>query len=160
MNSEEVEELEIGGGMRAIPLSLGKSWNVETFEEGTLTTWVRGVGLDRFVLGSSSFIIGLARLTVEVSTSSRMDATSITSSEFVAIGVDLLAFGVDFLASRVDFLTSGVDFFRFPSFLTESFAWTLGVEAIWPFRVGSNDSRRVTSENGGLLRGQSNFTHM
>jgi hypothetical protein len=40
-------------------------------------------------------------LTVEVSTSSRMDATSITTSELVATGVD-------FLASRVDFLTSGV----------------------------------------------------
>jgi hypothetical protein len=38
MNSKEVEELEIGGGTRAIPLSLGKSSNVETFEEGTLTT--------------------------------------------------------------------------------------------------------------------------
>jgi hypothetical protein len=50
-----------------------------------------------------------------------MDATSITTSKFVAIGVDFLAFGVDFLASGVDFLTSGVDFFRFPPFLTESF---------------------------------------
>jgi hypothetical protein len=60
------------------------------------------VGLNRFAPGSSSFIIeGLARLTVEVSTSSRMDATSITTSELVATGVD-------FLASRVDFLTSGV----------------------------------------------------
>jgi hypothetical protein len=38
MNFEEVEELEIGGGTRAIPLSLGKTSNVETFEEGTLTT--------------------------------------------------------------------------------------------------------------------------
>jgi hypothetical protein len=160
MNSEEVEELEIGGGTRAIPLSLGKSWNVETFEEGTLTTWVRGVGRYRFAHGSSSFIIGLARLTVEVSTSSKMDATSITTSKFVAIGVDFLAFGVDFLASGVDFLTSGVDFFRFPPFLIESFTWTLGVEAIWPFRVGSNDSRRVTSEDGGFLRRQSKYHHI
>jgi hypothetical protein len=38
MNSEEVEELEIGSGTKAIPLSLDKSSNVETFEEGTLTT--------------------------------------------------------------------------------------------------------------------------
>jgi hypothetical protein len=74
------------------------------------------VGLNHFALGSSSFIIeGLARLTVEVSTSSRMDATSITTSEFVATGVD-------FLASGVDFLASGVDFFCFPPFLTKSFA--------------------------------------
>jgi hypothetical protein len=38
MNAEEVEELETGGGMRAIPLSLDKNSNVETFEEGTLIT--------------------------------------------------------------------------------------------------------------------------
>jgi hypothetical protein len=80
------------------------------------------VGRYRFAPGSSSFIIGLARLIVEVSTSSRMDTTSITTSEFVATRVDFLAFGVDFLASGVDFLTFGVDFFRFPPFLTKSFA--------------------------------------
>jgi hypothetical protein len=143
MNSEEVKELEIGSGTRAISLSLGKSWNVETFEEGTLTTWVRDVGQYHFAPSSSSFIIGLARLTVEVSTSSRMDATSITTSKFVATGID--------------FLTSGVHFFHFPPFLTESFAWTLGVEAIWPFRAGSKDSQRMTSEEGGLLRGKSKY---
>jgi hypothetical protein len=74
------------------------------------------VGLNHFALGSSFFIIeGLVILTVEASTSSGMDATSTTTSEFVAFGVDLLAFGVDFLASRIDF-------FRFPPFLTKSFA--------------------------------------
>ena len=31
INSKGVEDLEIGGGVRAIPLSLGKSSNVETF---------------------------------------------------------------------------------------------------------------------------------
>jgi hypothetical protein len=119
MNSEEAEELEIGGGMRAIPLSLGKSSNVETFEEGTLISWVSGVSLNRFALGSSFFIIkGLAMLTVEASTSSGMDATSTTTSKLVA---------------------SRVDFFRFPPFLIESIAWVLEVEAIWPFKVGSND---------------------
>jgi hypothetical protein len=33
MNSEEVDKENVGGGVRAIPFSLGKSSNVETFEE-------------------------------------------------------------------------------------------------------------------------------
>jgi hypothetical protein len=36
MNFEEVDQLELGGGMKAISFSLGKTSNVETFEEGTL----------------------------------------------------------------------------------------------------------------------------
>jgi hypothetical protein len=35
MNSEEVEQLEVGDGVTTIPFSLGKSSNVETFEEET-----------------------------------------------------------------------------------------------------------------------------
>ena len=36
MNFEEVDQLEVGGGMRDIHFNLGKNSNVETFEEGTL----------------------------------------------------------------------------------------------------------------------------
>jgi hypothetical protein len=36
MNSKEVDQFDVGDGMRAIPFSLGKNSNVETFEEGIL----------------------------------------------------------------------------------------------------------------------------
>jgi hypothetical protein len=137
INSEEVEDLKIGG-VRAIPLSLDKSSDVETFEEGTLSSWVIGVGLNCFAGGSSFFIIeGFAMLTIEASKSSGRVAKSTTTST-----------GVDVFASGVHFLASWIDFSLFLPFLTESFVWALDAEVIWPFKTGSNDSWRETSEDG------------
>ena len=36
MNSKEVDNFDVGGGVRSIPFTLGKSSNVSTFKEGTL----------------------------------------------------------------------------------------------------------------------------
>jgi hypothetical protein len=121
INSEEVEDLEIEGGVRAIPLSLGKSSNVETFEEGTLSSWVTGEASTILQLAHESFFIikGLVILTVEASKSSGRATKSATTS----VGVDVFTSGVYFLAF-------GVDFFLFPPFLTKYFAWALGVEVI------------------------------
>jgi hypothetical protein len=107
MISKEVKQLEVGGGVRAIPFCSCKSSNVEIFEEGRPCDWVNWEGLNHFAIGSSFFIIeGLAMFTVEASTSSGSASTSTTS--------DFLAFGIDFLVSTVDF-----NFF--PSFLTDFF---------------------------------------